>query len=99
MFTMGTKFTGALSRQLMTTHDPQLCFNRGYFSIDGTIMNGVDGPVIAHVERQITMLRKEYRVILAQGVDVALVAGMVICLDDQEKSHKNAPALGGGRWG
>jgi hypothetical protein len=45
------------------------------------------------------MLRKEYRVVVAQGVDIALIAGLIICLDGQEKSHQNAPALGSGRWG
>ena len=83
---------------LAIDHQP-LCFERGYFSTEGTITDGPDGPVIAHVERKIILLRKEYRVVVAQGVDAALIAGLIICLDDQEKSHKNAPSLGGGRWG
>jgi hypothetical protein len=50
-----------------------------------------------NVERQITLLRKGYRVVVAKAVDTALIAGLLVCLDDQEKSHKNASALGGGR--
>jgi uncharacterized protein YxjI len=98
MFAIGTKFTASFNNAI-NEHQGQLCFDRGYFSTDGAITDSAEGPVIAHVERQIIMLRKEYRVVVAQGADMALIAGLIICLDDQEKSHKNAPALGGGRWG
>jgi uncharacterized protein YxjI len=98
MFAIGTKFTASFNNAV-TQHHRQLYFDRGYFNTDGAITDGAGGPVIAHVERQIIMLRKEYRVVVARGVDVALITGLIVCLDDQEKSHKNAPALGGGRWG
>jgi uncharacterized protein YxjI len=98
MFKIGTKFTVTFDDGI-AEQQGQLHFDRGYFSSDGTVTKGVDGPVVAHVERQITLLRKEYKVIVAKGMDMALISGLIVCLDDQEKSHKNAPSLGGGRWG
>lgn len=96
----GTKFTAYLNNALVEQqHQGQLCFSRGYFDTIGTITDGEKGPAIAYADRKIIELRKEYRVVVAKGVDIALIAGLIICLDDQEKSHKNAPALGGGRWG
>jgi uncharacterized protein YxjI len=98
LFAVGTKFNVSFNNAVIQ-HRQQLCFDRGYFDTEGIITDGAGGPVIALVERKIILLRKEYRVVVAPGVDVALIAGLIVCLDDQEKSHKNAPALGGGRWG
>ena len=97
-FAIGTKFTATLNES-GKENQAQLCFKRGYFSKEGRMTLGEEGPVIAHAERYIVaMLRKEYRVDVAEGVDLALIVGMVICLDDQEKTHANAPAIGGNRF-
>jgi uncharacterized protein YxjI len=98
MFAVGTKFTASFNNAIIE-HQEQLHFERCYLSADGMVSHGPDGPIVAYAERQIILLRKEYRVVVAKGVDVALITGLIVCLDDQEKSHKNAPALGGGRWG
>lgn len=96
LFVTGTQFTASFTNTINQQQE-QLCFNRGYFSSRGKITNGAGGSVVADTERQISMLKKEYQVIVAQGVDMALIAAMLICLDDKEKSHGNAPGLGGGR--
>lgn len=96
MFVTGTQFTATFT-DAISQQQEQLCFNRGYFSTLGTITNGVGGPVVADAELSISMLKKSYEVRVAEGVDMALIAAMIICLDDQEKSHGNAPGLGGGR--
>jgi uncharacterized protein YxjI len=98
MLAIGDKFTTSFNKEAVE-HQGELVFNRDYFSTEGTITDGAEGPVIALVERKIINLRKEYQVIVSQGIDMALISGLIICLGEQEKSHSNAPALGGGRWG
>jgi hypothetical protein len=96
LFVTGMQFTATFINTIRQQQE-QLCFNRGYWSSRGIITNGAGGPVVAEAEREITLLKKEYEVIVAQGVDMALIAAMIICLDEKEKSHGNAPGLGGGR--
>ena len=96
MFATGTHFTASFV-DTTSLQQEQLLFDRGYFSTNGKITKGADGPVVADTELFISMLKKEYQVVVAQGVDMALIAAMLICLDDKEKSHGNAPGLGGGR--
>lgn len=96
VFVIGTHFNASFTNTISQEQE-QLYFNRSYFGSRGEITKGVGGPVVADVELEISMLKKEYRVIVAQGVDMALIAAMLICLDEKEKSHGNAPALGGGK--
>ncbi len=96
MFATGMHFIASYTNTISQLQG-QLYFDRGYWSSHGKITDGLGGPVVADAERKISMLKKEYHVTVAPGMDMALIAGIMICLDEKEKSHGNAPGLGGGK--
>ena len=87
-------FTNAISGQ-----QESLFMKANYSSSHATINKGPEpgaGPVVANIDKEHFKMRREYRLTIPGGVDMALVVAMCVCLDDREESHSNAVVAGGG---
>lgn len=58
-----------------------------------TILALATGGIVARINRKAFDVRHTYRLSVVPAVDVALMVGIVMCLDDRERNHEDSRAF------
>jgi len=78
----------------MTQKPVQMEFKKKLFNGGGEVM--LDGCIVALVEKKSLKLRPEYHLTIAPNLDMFLIVGVVVSVDDIVRSSGAAAGAGGG---
>jgi uncharacterized protein YxjI len=85
--TIGAYYDGTFTNAAAGKKE-SLYYNSNPVGKHGSIHLGdATGQVVANIEQQWTTSTKESYVTVAPGVDIGLIVGMVLCIDDRERGH------------
>jgi uncharacterized protein YxjI len=89
-----SEWIGRSSSKTTATFTNAISNQHEVFQVEGAaILALATGGTMARIDRKAFDVRHTYRLSVMPTVDVALIVGIVMCLDDRERNHEDSRAF------